>query len=142
MDTRFHDAVEYALLSLRQGGITKQRAEGGSGYPGNLRWTWYVVGEYTACYPENLQNYLVHVQAVDTRPSSPHARGPGNEASNSDSWKVIKPADYSSSSSFFLFSSKGSNSYTKIIGAYRSDAQNLHTFSQCCQTPGLQPYKC
>ena len=22
------------------------------------------------------------------------------------------------------------------------DAQNLHTFSQTCQTPGVQPYKC
>ena len=32
--------------------------------------------EFTACYPENLQNYLVHAQAVA---SSPHARGPGNE---------------------------------------------------------------
>ena len=38
MDTRFHDAVEYALLSLRQGGITKERA---GGYQGNLRWAWY-----------------------------------------------------------------------------------------------------
>ena len=58
MNTRFHGAVEYALLSLS---ITK----------GNLRWAWYeawyVVGELTAGYPENLQNYLAHAQAVDTR---------------------------------------------------------------------------
>ena len=41
--------------------------------------------------------------------------------------------------------SNRSNSFTKIIytGAYMIlDAQNLHTFSQSCQTPGLQPYKC
>ena len=54
--------------------------------PGNLRWVWnmyeaqYVVGEFTACYPENLQNYLAQAQAVDTRPSSQHTRGPGNKA--------------------------------------------------------------
>ena len=41
--------------------------------------------------------------------------------------------------------SNRSNSFTKIIytGAYMIlDAQNLHTFSQSRQTPGLQPYKC
>ena len=41
--------------------------------------------------------------------------------------------------------SNRSNSFTKIIytGAYMIlDAQNLHTFSQNRQTPGLQPYKC
>ena len=41
--------------------------------------------------------------------------------------------------------SNRSNSFTKIIytGAYIIlDAQNLHTFSQSCQTAGLQPYKC
>ena len=41
--------------------------------------------------------------------------------------------------------SNRSNSFTKIIytGAYMIlDAQNLHTFSQTRQTPGLQPYKC
>ena len=42
-----------------------------------------------ACYPENLQNYmyLAHAQAVDTRPSSPHTRGPGNEASPINTYK-------------------------------------------------------
>ena len=41
--------------------------------------------------------------------------------------------------------SNRSNSFTKIIytGAYMIlDVQNLHTFSQSRQTPGLQPYKC
>ena len=41
--------------------------------------------------------------------------------------------------------SNRSNSFTKIIytGVYMIlDAQNLHTFSQSRQTPGLQPYKC
>ena len=41
--------------------------------------------------------------------------------------------------------SNRSNSFTKIsyTGAYMTfDAQNLHTFSQSRQTPGLQPYKC
>ena len=41
--------------------------------------------------------------------------------------------------------SNRSNSFTKIIytGAYMIlDAQNLRTFSQSRQTPGLQPYKC
>ena len=41
--------------------------------------------------------------------------------------------------------SNHSNSYMKIIytGVYMIlDAQNLHTFSQCRKTPGLQPYKC
>ena len=41
--------------------------------------------------------------------------------------------------------SNRSNSFTKITytGAYMIlDAQNLHTFSQSRQTPGLQPYKC
>ena len=31
-------------------------------------------------YPEDLQKYLAHVQAVDTRHPSAHPRGPGNEA--------------------------------------------------------------
>ena len=61
MDTRFHDALEYALLSLTQGGITKDQNEAikaindGHGY---------VVGKFTARYPENLQNYMVHAQAL------------------------------------------------------------------------------
>ena len=41
--------------------------------------------------------------------------------------------------------SNHSTSFTKIVytGAYMIlDAQNLHTFSQSRQTPGLQPYKC
>ena len=41
--------------------------------------------------------------------------------------------------------SNRSNSFTKITytGAYMIlDAQNLHTFSQSRQTPGLQTYKC
>ena len=68
MDTRFHNAVKYAVLSLRHGGITKERAEGG--YQCNLRWAWYEawygVGEYTACYPENLQKYLTHAQGTSS----------------------------------------------------------------------------
>ena len=71
--------MEYPLLSLRQGSITKERAK--EAINDDLRWAWYVVGEFTVCYPENLQNNLAHAQAVDTRPSSPHTRGPGTRLS-------------------------------------------------------------
>ena len=62
MHTRFHDAVECALLSLRQGG-QKAAIYYRQSTMGAVR---DVLGEFTAYYHENLQNYLAHAH---TRPS-------------------------------------------------------------------------